>query len=225
MQPNKNLTNTLMLITAVIVIVVLSIAIGKKLSDEREPKSTKVTSFIECEAAGYPVMESYPRQCKGPDGQNFVEIIETSEPPMETPETPVKMAFFTTLAEGNGIDSTFDQEELVLPLKTSQSEFEEVWNQLYPDEASRPELPVVDFANSQVVIVSRQGSSSGYAIDITDITIDEFGIATVKVDFIKPTPDCINLQVITHPFEVVQVNGYVSEFKYSYRLINGECNY
>jgi len=34
-----------------------------------------VTNFDECAAAGYPVMESYPRQCS--DGKNtFIEIIE-----------------------------------------------------------------------------------------------------------------------------------------------------
>ena len=34
-----------------------------------------VTSFDECVRAGYPVMESFPRQCKTPDGRNFVEEI------------------------------------------------------------------------------------------------------------------------------------------------------
>lgn len=34
-----------------------------------------VSSFDECVRAGYPVMESYPRQCRTPDGRNFVEQI------------------------------------------------------------------------------------------------------------------------------------------------------
>ena len=33
-----------------------------------------ITNFEECEAAGYPVMESYPRQCRAGD-QTFTEII------------------------------------------------------------------------------------------------------------------------------------------------------
>lgn len=39
-------------------------------------KSPKVAinSFEECVAAGFPVMESYPRQCRA-DGKNFVELI------------------------------------------------------------------------------------------------------------------------------------------------------
>lgn len=34
-----------------------------------------ITNFKECAAAGYPVMESYPRQCRTADGAHFVEDI------------------------------------------------------------------------------------------------------------------------------------------------------
>lgn len=32
-----------------------------------------ITNFQQCAAAGYPVMESYPRQCSLPNGRFFVE--------------------------------------------------------------------------------------------------------------------------------------------------------
>ena len=35
----------------------------------------QVTNFYTCESAGYPVMESYPRQCRAPNGDVFVEEI------------------------------------------------------------------------------------------------------------------------------------------------------
>lgn len=35
----------------------------------------QINSFEECVSAGYPVMESYPRQCVALDGRNFVEDI------------------------------------------------------------------------------------------------------------------------------------------------------
>jgi len=41
----------------------------------RQEKGNPPTSFEECVAQGYPVLESYPRQCKTPDGQTFVEDI------------------------------------------------------------------------------------------------------------------------------------------------------
>lgn len=40
-----------------------------------------ITNFEECVQAGYPVGESYPRQCWTPDGRHFVEKIEGFPPP------------------------------------------------------------------------------------------------------------------------------------------------
>lgn len=40
-----------------------------------EVKPVTILSFAECEAAGYPVTESYPRQCRIPEGLTFAEEI------------------------------------------------------------------------------------------------------------------------------------------------------
>ena len=37
-----------------------------------------ISSFDECVQAGYPVMESFPRQCRTPDGRTFVEQVKGS---------------------------------------------------------------------------------------------------------------------------------------------------
>lgn len=37
--------------------------------------STDIASFEECAAAGYTIMESYPEQCRTPDGRNFTRQI------------------------------------------------------------------------------------------------------------------------------------------------------
>lgn len=34
-----------------------------------------ISSFEECKAAGYPIMESYPEQCATPDGKHFTRDI------------------------------------------------------------------------------------------------------------------------------------------------------
>ena len=39
-----------------------------------------VLSFLDCEAAGNPVQESYPRQCATPDGRSFTEELAAPEP-------------------------------------------------------------------------------------------------------------------------------------------------
>lgn len=46
-----------------------------KRGEEICPLTTNITSFEECVAAGYPVMESYPRQCRVPGLPTFVEDI------------------------------------------------------------------------------------------------------------------------------------------------------
>ena len=53
---------------------------------KREIKTRAVvSSFEDCVAAEYPVMESYPRQCRTPDGRLFVEDVP---PPSIVPEKP-----------------------------------------------------------------------------------------------------------------------------------------
>jgi hypothetical protein len=49
---------------------------GKCLRVWEEPcPGSPVDSFEECVAAGYPVMESYPRQCRVPGGPTYTEVI------------------------------------------------------------------------------------------------------------------------------------------------------
>ncbi len=49
-----------------------------------------IRTFEECAAAGFPIMESYPRQCRTSDGKHFTEEIETPRgETSETPEVPV----------------------------------------------------------------------------------------------------------------------------------------
>lgn len=51
-------------------------------------KYRAINNFEECARAGYPVMESYPRQCRIPEGEIFVEELTEGEkrnlePPIE----------------------------------------------------------------------------------------------------------------------------------------------
>ena len=41
--------------------------------------TSSIDSYEECVAAGNPIMESYPRQCRTEDGKHFVEIIPGKE--------------------------------------------------------------------------------------------------------------------------------------------------
>lgn len=65
---NKNILYSLLAIIVIVVFVLLGFLSMKK-------EVIIVTSFEDCEKAGYPVMESYPRQCKTPDGRTYAEEI------------------------------------------------------------------------------------------------------------------------------------------------------
>ncbi len=61
-----------------IVVFILAVVIFYTYSYFR-PKLTnfgEILSFADCSAAGYPILESYPRQCKTPDGRTFAEEIK-----------------------------------------------------------------------------------------------------------------------------------------------------
>ena len=60
--------------------------------------SSSIDSFEDCVAAGNPVMESYPRQCRTSDGRNFVEDIN---PRIMSPEVQCQNYNGTWLPEFN----------------------------------------------------------------------------------------------------------------------------
>src|SRR4030042_3349817 len=67
----------LIIFTAIVIVLVLAglfIVWNNKKAEEPKPGIT-VNNFEECVTAGYPVLESYPRQCKAPDGKTFSEDI------------------------------------------------------------------------------------------------------------------------------------------------------
>lgn len=47
----------------------------------QQPVVKEVSSFEECKNAGYPIMETYPEQCRTPNGQVFVNEIKKEEKP------------------------------------------------------------------------------------------------------------------------------------------------
>ncbi len=58
-----------------IIIPVIVILIALALIFIRPKTSAPITSFEECAAAGNPIMESYPEQCRTKDGQHFTRNI------------------------------------------------------------------------------------------------------------------------------------------------------
>jgi hypothetical protein len=131
------------------------------------PAALEINSFEDCVQAGYPVMESYPRQCRTADGKHFVEQVEATaappsgviEPEEPTPTSPEINSFEGCVQAGNPVMESYprqcrtaDGQNFVEPVEiaTAQSGVVEPEdpNQAglapYPDEplASRPAGPL-----------------------------------------------------------------------------------
>lgn len=69
------------------------------------PPAPAVDSYAECVAAGYPILETYPEQCRTPDGRTFTNPDAPPQTPPPTP-TPTPTGEFTS--EG-GIPIVLDE--------------------------------------------------------------------------------------------------------------------
>lgn len=64
-------------VIAVLVIAVLAFGTVMTLDRTAKNQTPTITTFSECASAGYPILASYPRQCKTPNGQTFTETTPT----------------------------------------------------------------------------------------------------------------------------------------------------
>jgi hypothetical protein len=78
-----NRENVCIIILAAIIFVIAAIALFLKPAEVKT--QIEIRNFNECVAAGFPVMESYPRQCSA-NGNNFVEEIDDKKYISNSPE-------------------------------------------------------------------------------------------------------------------------------------------
>ena len=87
---------------AIILLVAATMIIGWKYYKGAKKPGISINSFEECVTQGYLILESYPRQCKTPDGRTFVEdignelekinLIQITKPrPNETIQSPLEI--------------------------------------------------------------------------------------------------------------------------------------
>jgi hypothetical protein len=117
--------------------------------------SSEITNFEECEAAGNPIMESYPRQCAA-NGETFTEEIDAIECDDET------MTYCPSLGE------------CVRVFQTECAEYQEYYKE--PSICTREYMPVcgsVNIPSSEGVETMRVtfgNSCEANAVDATEIT-------------------------------------------------------
>lgn len=63
------------IVIAIFILVVLGSAGWILYRNQQKREIAAISNFEECTAAKYPILESYPRQCKTPDGRTFIEDV------------------------------------------------------------------------------------------------------------------------------------------------------
>ncbi|MDP2629110.1 MAG: hypothetical protein Q8P45_00190 [Candidatus Harrisonbacteria bacterium] len=69
-----------------VLLILLVVLIGLSFFLPEQIKTAEINSFEDCVAAGNPVMESYPRQCRDKEGNLFVEVIPNNPASLPTSE-------------------------------------------------------------------------------------------------------------------------------------------
>ncbi|MCR4279496.1 MAG: hypothetical protein NUV78_02025 [Candidatus Zambryskibacteria bacterium] len=79
------MTNKLRIAILLLVLALASAGLYYGAKDKAVAPVVVITTFGECRDAGYPIMESYPEQCRTPDGRNFIRgISDPIIPPNNT---------------------------------------------------------------------------------------------------------------------------------------------
>lgn len=68
--------NTMILVASILFVSCLALSWQFFTPEEPELLPATVLSFEDCVRAGYPILESYPRQCKTPDDRTYAEEIQ-----------------------------------------------------------------------------------------------------------------------------------------------------
>ncbi len=88
--------------------------------EKKQDRAADISTFEECAATGYPIMESYPEQCRTPDGRTFVrEIPDPITPPIIPPVACTMDAM--QCPDGSYVGRTGSKCEFVCPPYTSES--------------------------------------------------------------------------------------------------------
>jgi hypothetical protein len=139
---------------AIGILVVLAIILGVYMLTRQNALAPVVMSFETCMAAGYPVMESHPRQCKTPAGLTYAEEIpqqptySNASADLITVETPFPGAVtgkeFSVIGEARGtwfFEASFpveliDKDGKTLAIAVAQAQGEWMTEEFVPFKAT-----------------------------------------------------------------------------------------
>jgi hypothetical protein len=98
-----------------------------------------------------------------------------------------------------------NEEERLSWLLRSDAEWEEFWSRAYTGREPRPPLPLVDFAQDMVLVVSgRNQPARGSSLTIASIT-NTAGMLRVRTQERMDGPNCLSSMAVTQPYVIVSL--------------------
>lgn len=140
-----------------------------------------INSFADCAAAGNPVMETYPEQCRTSDGRLFIRDL-SEEQPIAKPEVPTGLDSlkFSSIEASDWPYTSFQNWGLELKKVSSADSFTcEISDNLYGSAYSQKSITL---NNRQYCVESKSEGAAGsvYTTYSYKTLVDDF-LATVKV--------------------------------------------
>jgi len=167
-------------------------------------KSNSITSFQECSAAGFEIMESYPRQCNA-YGKNFVEVIEEND--LENEILQIDKG------EGGG--------NLLMKRGNYIINSSEEWNRIFGNSGIDPDI---DFNEKTVIaIVMGQKTSGGYSVTLKQLEVEE-GEIKFMVEEAVPGENCLVTQALTNPYQIVAIGKTQKSISFVGSTIIDDCS-
>lgn len=83
---------------------------------KRDASYASITTFEECAQAGYAIMETFPEQCRTPDGRTFVATVATTTATSTVASTTVIASFPTDNSDRIRVTNVSAGQKVVSPL-------------------------------------------------------------------------------------------------------------
>ena len=135
----------------------------------------------------------------------FISILGllSCKPSQSTTSSVAEKTIFTPIELQSGDNGGFKTKtNLVI---STQKEFLKIWGQAFVNYMNKETAPEVDFEKNIILLVALgEKTSGGHTIKVNSVTESKDN-TVVKVLEISPGKGCMTAEVITYPYQIVQI--------------------
>lgn len=107
---------------------------------------------------------------------------------------------------------------------TSQAGFEDIWQKIWSRTSDTPQIPKIDFAKNQLLLVAIGAKNNGgYGLEIEKITETKNEII-VNYFETKAGEKCMTTQAIVFPFELIEIGKTSKKIVFNSSEKTIDCN-